>query len=124
MKCINCKKEIFDNKILVKIGKKNFSVCSEKCKKDIDTFLKKENKWKNIIILLVMLLIIMPIILYIVTKNEAFITIMLIGMGSIMFFFPIPTHQTIILFGLKKSKIIVRVIAIIILLRILYKTVF
>lgn len=113
MKCWNCNKKMMGNKMVLSSKGKKYTICSLTCKEFVEKYLEKERKRRRIFIWISSVLIVITLLLCLITKNEIYSNIVTLGMGSLAFVNPIPTPQTIYFFGLKKSRILIRILVII-----------
>lgn len=98
------------NKMLLSSKGKMYTICSLACKEFVEKYLEKERKRRRIFIWISSVLIVITLLLCLITKNEIYSNIVTLGMGSLAFVTPIPTPQTIYFFGLKKSRILIRIL--------------
>ncbi len=87
--------------------------CSNECKEKGERFLAYCNKWKVVFYMMIAVSIVLLLIPAFSNRNDNLVVIGMVGLGVTCFIFPFSTPQGVSMYGMRKSKLVVRVLAII-----------
>ncbi|WP_041703340.1 hypothetical protein [Lachnoclostridium phytofermentans] len=87
--------------------------CSLECKSKSERFLNYYKKWKVIFYSMILVFIVLLLIPAIKKGNGYFAAYGLGGVGITLFIFPFSTPQGIEMYGIRKAKFIVKVLALV-----------
>lgn len=110
--CTNCGKSLEENKMELNYSGMKINICSDQCEQEILKTLKNKRRTMVFTFGSLALSLVVGFALIFLGKPVLGTRLLFIGMGLGIIFFPLPTPQTVSMFGLRKAKLIVRMIGV------------